>query len=283
MAAVLLSLLASVLWGGADFTGGLLTKRHSVLAVVAGVEGIGLIGVLAALAISGDSVPPTADLLNAGAAGLCGVAGLALFYRALSIGTMSVVAPIASCGAAIPAIYGLAKGDPLSVVLGAGLLVAMVGVILASLEAEHEGAAQVRAGTGSRASLVLAGLSAFGFGGYFIFFDRAAGGSVLWALTTARSVPLLVVLIAVAVRRVPLVRGRDARALVVAGFADAGATGLYGIALTKGALSVVSVVGSLYPVTTVVLARLILGERVRPVQLAGIVLALGGVALIAAG
>lgn len=283
MAAVLISLLASALWGGADFIGGLVTKRHGVLAVVAFVEGAGLVGIAVLLAISGESLPPSSDLVNAAIAGLCGVTGLALFYQALSIGTMSIVAPVSSCGAAIPAVYGVATGDPMSLVLGLGILVAMVGIILASLEAEHEGVEQVRAGEGSRLALVLAGLSAFGFGGYFIFFDRATGDSVLWSLATARSVPLAVLVVVIAVRRIPLPRGRDAQALVLAGLTDAGATGLYGIALTKGALSVVSVVGSLYPVTTVLLARVVLGERVRAIQAAGIVLALTGVALIAAG
>jgi drug/metabolite transporter (DMT)-like permease len=279
--AVLISLAASALWGGADFIGGLVTKRHGVLAVVAFVEGAGLVGIAVLLAISGEPLPPSSDLVNAAIAGLCGVTGLALFYQALSIGTMSIVAPVSSCGAAIPAVYGVATGDPLSLVLGLGILVAMVGIILASLEAEHEGVEQVR--EGSRLSLVLAGLSAFGFGGYFIFFDRATGDSVLWSLATARSVPLAVLVVVIAVRRIPLPRGRDAQALVLAGITDAGATGLYGIALTKGALSVVSVVGSLYPVTTVLLARVVLGERVRTIQAVGIVLALTGVALIAAG
>lgn len=282
MAAVLISLVASACWGGADFIGGLVTRRHGVLAVVAVVEAVGLAGILVVLAISGDARPPDADLLSAAIAGLSGVTGLALFYKALSLGTMSIVAPISACGAAIPAVYGVATGDPLSLLLGVGLLVAMVGVIMASLEAEHEGVEQVRAGRGSRLSLVLAGLSAFGFGGYFIFFDRATGGSVVWALAVARSAPLIVLAAIVAARRTPLPRGRDARALVLAGAADASATGLYGLALTKGALSVVSVVGSLYPVTTVLLARAVLHERVRPVQAAGIALALAGVALIAA-
>ena len=281
MAAVLISLLASALWGGADFIGGLVTKRHGVLAVVAFVEGAGLVGIAVMLLVSGEPLPPSSDLVNAAIAGLCGVSGLALFYQALSIGTMSIVAPVSSCGAAIPAVYGVATGDPLSLVLGLGILVAMAGIILASLEAEHEGVEQAR--EGSRLSLILAGLSALGFGGYFIFFDRATGDSVLWSLATARSVPLLVLAVVIAVRRIPLPRGRDAQALVFAGLTDAGATGLYGIALTKGALSVVSVVGSLYPVTTVVLARLVLGERVRRIQAVGIVLALTGVALIAAG
>ena len=281
MAAVLISLLASALWGGADFIGGLVTKRHGVLAVVACVEGAGLVGIAAVLLVSGYPLPQTSDLVNAAIAGLCGVSGLALFYQALSIGTMSIVAPVSSCGAAIPAVYGVVTGDPLSLLLGLGILVAMAGIILASLEAEHEGVEQVR--EGSRLSLILAGLSAFGFGGYFIFFDRATGDSVLWSLATARSVPLVVLVIIIAARRIPLPRGRDAQARVFAGLTDAGATGLYGVALTKGALSVVSVVGSLYPVTTVVLARLVLGERVRRIQAVGIVLALTGVALIAAG
>lgn len=283
MTAVLISLLASICWGCADFAGGLYSRRVNVLTVLMIVEGVGLLLMITVGVVSGDPIPGHAALLNAAAAGISGVAGLGLFYRALAVGTMSIVAPVAASGAALPALYGVLRGDAMSVLLAVGLVVAMAGVVLSSLEAEHEaGAAAPR--SSARVSLVLAGCAAVGFGGYFILFDRISDDdSVFWAVAAARATPVALLALALVVTGSRLPQGRDRLALAATGAVDAAATVLYGVALTRGSLSVVSVVGSLYPVTTVLLARVVLAERVRAVQGAGIVLALTGVALISAG
>jgi drug/metabolite transporter (DMT)-like permease len=249
--------------------------------VLLGVEGVGLVLVVVALAVSGESLPPRDAVLYALAAGACGVSALGLFYSALAVGTMSIAAPISASGAALPVLVGVISGDALSALVAAGLAVTMIGVILASLEAtveeEHHPTRR------SRLSIALALGAALGFGGYFALSDPAADASVLWLLFFVRilGVPVLTVLLLA--RRTPLPAGRDRGLVAGAGVLDVSATGLYGVAQTLGALSVVSVVGALYPVTTVLLARGVLGERLRRVQAAGVVLALLGVALIAAG
>jgi drug/metabolite transporter (DMT)-like permease len=132
-------------------------------------------------------------------------------------------------------------------------------------------------------SIGLALVAAIGFGSYFVLSDAAADDSVLWFLVLSRVIPVPA-LVAVALwRGMPAPEPRPAALLAVAGTLDCGATGLYALANTKGALSIVAVVGSLYPVATVVLARMVLGERIRPVQRLGVAAALTGVALIAGG
>jgi len=277
--AVLLALVASSCWGVADFIGGLRSRRVALPVVLAFVEGTGLVLVLALIALESEPLPSTRALLLSLAAGLAGVLGLGAFYRALAIGTMSIVAPISATAVALPVVLGVATGDRLSAVTSAGLACAVVGVVLASREAD---AGTGRAAAG-RASIALALAAAVGFGSYFALSDAAADESVLWLLVVARVVVLPVLAAIVLVRRPPRPTRPDALALVAAGTLDVSATGLYGLANTKGALSIVSVVGSLYPVTTVLLARAVLGERIRAVQTAGILAALAGVALIAAG
>jgi drug/metabolite transporter (DMT)-like permease len=189
------------------------------------------------------------------------------------------VAPISATGVALPVVVGIATGNSLSTVVSIGLAVTVVGVVLASRE-RHEDAARAAAG---RLSVILALLAAVGFGSYFALSDAAADDSVLWLLALSRAlvVPALVVVAWTRGMRPPP-RGR-ALVLVAAGTIDCGATALYAVANTKGALSIVAVVGSLYPVMTVVLASAFLGERIRRVQQAGVVAAIAGVAMIAAG
>jgi drug/metabolite transporter (DMT)-like permease len=278
--ALAISLVASVSWGSTDFLAGLASRRVSVPVVLIGVEGIGLIIIAAVIAVTGEGPPPVATLLQGALAGACGVTGLGLFFYALTLGKMGVVAPVASCGAALPAIVGVAGGDPFSGLLAVGLLATFAGIVLISFEAEHE-EQEHHTQKGGRA-VVFALLAALGFGGYYVFFDGVADQSVPWGLVAARGLPVLVLAAVVLLRRLEPPRGGDRGLVVGAGVLDITATTLYGIALTKGSLSVVSVVGSLFPLTTVLLARGILGERLRVVQGVGVACALAGVALIAA-
>jgi drug/metabolite transporter (DMT)-like permease len=157
----------------------------------------------------------------------------------------------------------------------------VAGVVLASRELDQDRPATA---VPARTSILLALVAAVGFGTFFIGMDRAAAASVPWTMLAARATSVLAVAIAVAVARVPLPRTpRRLGALTVVGLLDVGANGLYAWATTKGLLSVVAVLGALYPVSTVLLARVVLEERVRRVQEVGIVAALAGVALIAAG
>jgi drug/metabolite transporter (DMT)-like permease len=276
---IVFALAASTAWGSADFFGGLKAKRHSALAVLFTIEVSGLVVAVVVMAIAQDPLPSTRAALCALGAGTAGIVALGAFYRALAIGTMSIVAPISATGVALPVIVGIGTGDRPGPVVVAGLIVTTVGVIMASREVHED---EQRA-TAARTAIGLALLAAVGFGLYFIGADVAADDSVLWTVLLGRVVAIPFVGAAVLARGVSLPRGGDLAVLCAAGATDLGATALYGLANKHGALSIVSVVGSLYPIATVVLARAILDERIRAFQAAGVVAALTGVALIALG
>jgi drug/metabolite transporter (DMT)-like permease len=280
MSAIALALGSSLCWGVADFVGGMQSRRLPVVRVVLASQAIGLAWVIVALAIRGSGPPGYVRLLPAIGGGLAGIAGLSAFYRGLAIGTMSIVAPIAATGVAVPVIVGIASGDHPAALQLAGIVAATVGVVLASRETQPEGEARRR----SREPIALALVAALGFGAFFVGLRSSARADVLWALFAARGAGVAALtgaLLALAPS------GRIARAnvvpLAVVGTLDVGANALFAVASRHGLLSIVSVAGSLYPLVTVVLARALLDERVRRVQELGIVAALAGVAMIAAG
>jgi drug/metabolite transporter (DMT)-like permease len=273
------ALAASACWGSADFLGGLKAKRYSALAVLLTIEVSGLLIVLIVMGVAQDPFPSTRATLCALGAGAAGIVALGAFYRALAIGTMSIVAPISATGVALPVIVGIATGDRPGPIVIAGLVVTTLGVILASREI-HEDEEQAAAG---RTSIILALMAAVGFGAYFIGSDVAADDSVLWTVLLGRLIAVPFVGALVFARGVTLPRRGDLWLLCLAGTGDLLATSLYAVANTHGDLSIVSVVGSLYPIATVVLARAVLNESVRKVQAVGVMAALTGVALIAVG
>ena len=200
---------------------------------------------------------------------------------------MSIVAPISASGVVVPVVVGVAGGDRPSALQTLAIPVIFAGVVLASREAgaaaspEEPAPASPRA---HRSSIVLALLAALAFGVYFSVTDAVAEDSVLWLLLLGRGAAI-VLIAALLVIRPPAVRPRppDLVALAAIGALDLLATGLYALATTEGLLSIVAVVGALYPIATVLLARAILGERLRREQQAGIALAFAGVAAVAAG
>jgi drug/metabolite transporter (DMT)-like permease len=276
---VLLALCASLTWGFADFGAGVGARRLPVLVVAAVVQSFGLATAAIVVLITRPAIPPGAAFAWAAFAGAVGLVGIAAFYSALSIGTMGIVGPITATASAVPVAYGLARGERPSAVQGVGVALAVVGVIAASLEREH-GNAPRRLGAGVGFALG----AALCFGGSLIGLSRAAGGGIAWSVLTMRlaAVPLaLLVLFAVGPRVLP---GRKLWGMLACvGAADTGATLLYGAATTRGLLSVVAVLSSLYPIVIVVLARVLLSERMAKPQLAGVAVALLGVALISAG
>ncbi|HZO35278.1 MAG TPA: EamA family transporter [Solirubrobacteraceae bacterium] len=281
MTAVALSLAAAITWGFSDFAAGLKSRRLPVAVVLLWVECSGLVAGLIAILVTAEPWPDGRTLLFSVIAGACGLGGLAAFYRGLAIGTMSVVAPISAAGVTLPVIVGIATGDALGAVVACGLVVTFAGVVLASREPPHDDHARRRAG---RAALLLALAAALGFGGYFTFGDVAADGSVLWLLTAGR-LPLLPVIFFVVRRQghAMLAPPADRLPLVAIGLVDLTATGLYALANTHGALAIVAVVGSLYPVVTILLAQLILHERMSRVQGLGVITAMAGIAMVSAG
>ncbi len=202
---------------------------------------------------------------------------------------MGVVAPISGLAAALPVVVGVAGGERPSGLQITGIVLALVGVALASREAnpaasdrdgERRPAARARLAGGVGLALV----SAIGFGTFFVFIDRASEGDPAWALLTSKVVGLSVIIVLfAALAPSPQPARADLPALAAVGTFDIAGQGLFAVATTEGLLSVVSVLASLYPVTTIVLARIVLGERLRALQRVGAVGALAGVGLITGG
>jgi drug/metabolite transporter (DMT)-like permease len=237
--------------------------------------------VFGAILVLGLGVDPPAPrrILYALATGVVGFVGLSAFYRGLQVGSMGVIAPIAATAVIVPVALGIARGERPSALQAAGAALALLGVVAASLEPSRDAPRGRRMASGVGLALV----AALAFGGALVGLQAASKGSPLWTtlLTRVSTVPL-VAAFALAVGA----RLADARPhwpmLVAIGTADSLGVILFGAATNRGLLSVVSVLGSLYPIVVVTLARLLLSERLGRSQLAGAVAALAGVALISA-
>jgi drug/metabolite transporter (DMT)-like permease len=278
--AIVLGLAASLSWGVADFIGGIQSRRMPVVAVVLGSQLAGLALVATIVAIRGEGIPGGDFIVYAALSSVGGIVGLTAFYKALSIGAMGVVAPLSSTAAVIPLVVGVASGERPSALQGFGVAVAIVGVILASREAGEEAKGSRAVAEGAWLALV----SAVGFGCFFLAIDRASEDDVLWAVCVNRAVSVSLLGLALLVIRPKVgLRPADMRTLANVGVLDIAANVFFAIGSTKGLLSVVAVLASLYPVVTVVLARVVLGERLHAVQRVGAALALAGVAMISGG
>ena len=277
MLAIALALGASLSWGLGDFVGGLKSRSLHVLTVLVVSQVVGLAAALVWVVASGDGFPGSSATAWAAAAGVSGCVGIGTLYRGMAVGAMGIVAPISAVAAVIPFTVGVASGERPSALQVLGILLALVGVGVASREPAHKG--------GGRADGIgLALIAALAFGLYFVFADRAADESIPYAVATARGVSLLLSLVAALVVGASLRPGRASMpALATVGLCDVGANMLYSVATTLGFLSVVSVLAALYPVVTVVLAALVLHERVSAIQRSGVAVALVGAVLITAG
>jgi drug/metabolite transporter (DMT)-like permease len=274
--AVLLALGASLSWGVGDFLGGVSSRRLPTVTVLAVSQAAGLVAVGVTAAVLAEGPPGARALAFAVAAGAGGVVGIGALYRGMAVGAIAIVAPISAAGAAVPLAVGLAQGERPSPLQLAGICLALGGVALASHE-RGPGGTRVAAGVG------LALVAALGFGLYFVLIDEASEASPLWAVLVARATSsALALALAARLRQVGVAR-RDLPVLVLIGLFDVAANGLLVLALTRGLVSVVPVLASLYPVATVLLARGLLGERIARGQQAGVAFALGGVGLISAG
>ncbi|HXA41356.1 MAG TPA: DMT family transporter [Candidatus Solibacter sp.] len=286
MLGIVLPLVSSACWGGADFVGGLLSRRLPVLTVVFVSQLVGATTVVIVAVALREPLPT--NLLLPMAGGALGACGLVLFYRGLAIGTMSIVAPIAACGAVIPVVYSIATGQVPRPLVTVGLLSALAGVVLASFASGIE----VESSPNRRPRLAAAAAigAAVGFGLFLLLLGRASiasPGSRVWLAAAARagSLPLLTLML-IATRSAPPWRGlgaRDLGGLAAIGLGDVTANTLFLFATGAGTLAVAAVLGSLYPIGTVLLARLVLGERVTATQATGAGLAMLGVALVSAG
>jgi drug/metabolite transporter (DMT)-like permease len=277
--AVILALSAAFAWGCSDFIGGVASRRFGALTVLLLIEAGGLAVMTAICLAIKPPLPETTDVLQLLGAGLLGVAGLGLFYHAMAIGTMSVVAPIAGSGVVLPVAAGVLAGDRPSAVQWAGLAAVVVGVMLASREQSEVHADA----TAARRSILFALVAAACFGSFFVLLEGPAEESVAWTVLLIRVAPMPV-LIALWLRGgASLPPGPVTAGLLVAGTIDLAATSLIALATREGDLSIVSVLSSMYPVITVLLAAALLHERLLRSQYVGVVLALGGVVAVAGG
>lgn len=282
MLAAVLALLSSVSWGLSDFLGGLTSRRHALLAVLGLSQAFALLIVVVVVLAGAPAEHDGAATAWAAGVGALGVIALSALYRALSIGTMSIVAPISATGVVIPVLVGLASGERPGVVQVVGIVLAAGGVILASRAAPAEDEAARRSG---RMAIVLALVAAVGFGSFFAGMDRAEEtADVAWVLLCARGAAVAVLVAACAARRPALPTAPPALAAIAAiGAFDLLANLLFVLAAGEGLLSVVGVLGSLYPAVTVMLARFLLHERLTRAQGVGVVVTLAGVVALAAG
>ncbi|GAA4979403.1 drug/metabolite transporter (DMT)-like permease [Nonomuraea thailandensis] len=272
---VLLATACAIVYGTADFFGGLATRRSQVLSVVVISQIAGLALILGLLPL----LPGTyshAALLWGLAGGLSGAAGLVLFYRSLATGVMSVVAPTtAVTSAALPVVFGLVTGERPQVWALVGVVLALGSVLLVSQE-------KPGGGHGSLSSVLTALAAGAGFGGFFILLAMAPHEAGLWPLVGARlSSVSTVALLALLTRRALRPGPGSLPVILAAGVLDMAANVLYLLAQRDGLLSLVAVLVSLYPASTLLLANRVLGERLRAVQVVGVVCALAAVALIA--
>jgi drug/metabolite transporter (DMT)-like permease len=280
VAAVALGIGAALCWGLADFLGGIRARRLTLATVLLVSQLTGLAAIAVVVAAGQAEVPALGEIAPALAAGTCQLAGIAALYRVLAIGTMSVISPISASGAAIiPVIVALAIGERPGSVQFVGMSAAFAGVILATRSPDRaEGATP-------REALGLAAIAALGFGGFYVGMDAAVDdANPFWALLAARATAgTVLVTVLLCVR--PRLGGDRAElpSLALIGLLDVAANACFTLGTDTGLLSVVSVLASLYPVTTVVLARALLGERLVAIQGAGVSVALAGVALISAG
>ncbi len=278
MLAVLLALAASVCWGLSDFVAGLKSRSLPLPAVLAIVVPGGLPLLAIAVAVRGSGPPGAAFALYAALAGAAGAVGVAGLYRGLAVGAMGIVAPITATAPLIPLAVGLGRGERPSALQAGGIALALAGIVMAAREPLARGR-RPRAAAGATFAVI----AACGFGIALVALDAASNRDPYWSALGSRSTTALLVL-ALALARRPRLPGRAAwPALVFAGTLDAFATGLFAVSTTKGLVSVVAVLASLYPVVIAILARVVLHERLAATQRFGAAAALGGAALISAG
>jgi drug/metabolite transporter (DMT)-like permease len=274
-----LALLSSLSYGSADFLGGLASKRFTMFSVVVFGQLSGLVLILIAMPLLPASAPTGPDLVWGAASGLAGGIGVALLYRGLAIGVMSVVAPVtAVCAVIIPLAAGVAMGERPARVALAGVVLAVVAIVLVSQSGEPKTEKRPTTGVG------IAIASGIAIGIFLVFLERTGPSSGLWPLVTARIASVTLLALAAIPAREKLVLRRAAMPMVIGGGAlDMVANILYLLAVRQGPLSIVATLASLYPASTVILARLILHERLRAVQLGGVICATAAIVLIVSG
>jgi drug/metabolite transporter (DMT)-like permease len=283
---LLLALASALTWGAGDFFGGLATRQAKAVSTTFISQLVGLIGLILVCLLGAGGSFVLSDLGWGVAAGLCAVSGLGLFYESMARGAFGSVASITSVmSGAIPILAGLALGERPSTFLLGGVVVAVVAIWLIAGEKRKPGDPE-----NSAVANVFALCGGALFGLYFVFLSRAGNSSGLWPLAAGRSAATLALGLTIAVMRKTKSKDTDwvpqrkpLRLSASAGLLDASANALYFYASRNGLLSVVAVLASLYPVSTIVLARVVLREKLNHRRLVGMVVGLFAVSIIAKG
>jgi drug/metabolite transporter (DMT)-like permease len=272
---IIFGLLSAATWGTGDFFGGLGARRSSVYGVIIVAHAVGLIFLTALALLWGESIPPTPDLLWGMAAGIAGAVGLTALYASLAGGQMGLNAPIiAVLAAVIPVTFSLYTEGMPGEFKFIGFGVALIAVWLLSRPSEHA--------SGPPRGLGLALLAGLGLGGFFILINQGQSDAFLWPLVASRVASLPFMILVTLLMRQPLLPPRAVLPMAaLTGTFDALGNLFFLLASNVGRLDVATVISSLYPVSTVILARIILKERVAALQVLGILLAMGAIVLIA--
>jgi drug/metabolite transporter (DMT)-like permease len=273
--AVFLSGLAALVWGVADFLGGFATKKSATTWVSFLAAAAGLAMALIASPLISDLI--LVEIAWGCAAGVGGALGIGLLYHGLGVGPVGVVAPISAVVAAVvPFVVGVAffsERPSAQALIGSAL--AFIAILMITFERTETRA--------TKGIILMATGAGVGFGLFFVFLNFTSPDAGLWPLVGSKGTNTLLLGIVVAFQRTYRVSERTYRLPLLAGVLDMAANVAVLFALRTGPLSMVAVVTGLYPITTIVLARNILHEHFRKVQLAGIALALAATALIAGG
>jgi drug/metabolite transporter (DMT)-like permease len=278
--AVLLAALSALTFGAGDFSGGLSARRIAAQWTTAVAQATGLVLIVVVASIVGGS-PGLTDLVLGVAAGLCGGAALVAFYWAMAQGPMSVVAPLSAVMSAIvPTVAGMVEGERPGALGLVGILLALPAIVLISREPAPDDDEADRAPATPKV-VAAATLSGVGFGLFFTLVSHTADDSGLWPLAGARSAAIVLALLVVVAARPARPRVDGVRLAMLAGCLDSSANVLFLLASRQGLLTLVGVIGAMYPASTVVLARVVLGERLARHQLVGLAIAAGAVVLIA--
>jgi len=276
--AAILALLGAASWGVGDFFGGLAARRVHVLTVLVASQAVGLVGAAVWVTASLESPPDAVHLLPAAGAGACGAIGLAALYRGMAVGAMGIVAPISAAGPVVPLAVDSTRGVSPSPYQWLGIAAVLGGIVLLARDADAGRTPKLASG------VALALVAAASFGLFIVGLDAGADESVAWTILVARGTSTafaLVLAMAVSIGIRP--PGRLFPAIVAIGLFDTTANVLVAFATTVGSAGVVAVLSALYPVATIVLARVVLGERLDKSRRLGGALALGGAAVVAAG
>lgn len=273
-ATVIFGLAASLCWGSGDFSGGLASRRANASSVVIAAYAVGFVLLVALALLWKEPFPSPVDIVWGGLAGLAGVIGLISFYSALSIGRMGIVAPVSAVlTAALPVLFSaFTEGLPSLLQLG-GFVLALLAIGLISRPERARGRPK---------GIGLALLAGCGFGCFFILISHASHAATFWPLAVARFTSVLFMLVVVRIRQQQMLpKMTIAPIVLLAGVLDAIGNVFFVLATHTGRLDVAAVLSSLYPAATVLLAALVLRERVTRIQAVGILLALVAVPLIA--